>query len=96
MRSSIASCIVLATVALALAACASPYGTTMTRAANDFQCPEDKVILKSLGGTSYRAWGCGKTAVYNCTASDASKGTVTAYACIPEQPPVATQPAMTQ
>ena len=78
---------------LALVGCISAQGTTQTRAANDFQCPKDQIVVTNIGGTSFRAEGCGKTATYNCAASDASKGSTTAYACVPEAPPMATTSA---
>jgi hypothetical protein len=77
----------VAVAAISLSACITPQGTAKTRAANDFQCAEDGVTVTNIGGTSYRAEGCGKTAVYNCAASDAQRGTASNYACIPESPP---------
>ena len=74
-------------VALSVVACVSAQGTAQTRAANDFACPEAQVIVTSIGGTSYKAEGCGKSATYTCSASDGNNGKVTAYACIPESAP---------
>jgi len=70
--------------------CVSAEGTAQTRAANDFACPESQVTVSSIGGTSYRAVGCGKTTIYTCAASDGSRGSVTAYACRPESAPQST------
>lgn len=75
-------------LSLGVSGCVSAMGTAKTRAANDFQCQEENVVVTSIGGTSYRATGCGKAAVYNCAASDAHKGSTTSYACVPESAPV--------
>lgn len=77
----------LIAMSLALGACVNVQDVAQTRAANDFRCAEDKVNVWSIGGTSFRADGCGKTAVYNCTASDGYQGSVTDYTCVPETPP---------
>lgn len=45
---------------------ASPQTVVQTRASNEFSCPKDKVQLQELGGTSYKATGCGTTATYTC------------------------------
>lgn len=78
---------------LSLAGCITPQGTAKVRAANDFGCPEDGISIAEIGGTSYRASGCGKSAVYNCSASDAYKGSTSNYACVPETPPATITPA---
>jgi hypothetical protein len=50
-----------------LVACgAAPPTVVATRATNEFSCPQDQVHIDELGGTSYRATGCGKTATYTC------------------------------
>ena len=67
----------------------TPQGTAKVRAANDFQCSEDAVTLTNIGGTSYRAQGCGKSAVYTCAVSDAYNGSARNYACVPESAPAA-------
>jgi hypothetical protein len=50
------------------------------RAANDLRCPEDKVTLVEIEGTSYRAKGCGDSAIYDCTQSTWGAE----YLCVPE------------
>ena len=79
--------------ACTLVACITPQGTTKTRAANDFQCPESQVLVTNIGGNSFKAEGCGKTANYNCTSGDSYKGSTTSYTCVPEAQPAAAAPA---
>jgi hypothetical protein len=68
-----------------LSGCVSASGTVKTRAANDFSCSEGAVTVKdigaNIGGTSYKAEGCGQTAVYDCSQSF---GGHTGYECVPE------------
>jgi hypothetical protein len=45
---------------------ASPQTVVQTRASNEFSCPKEKVQLQALGGTSFKATGCGQTATYTC------------------------------
>lgn len=79
--------IVLVCSFLLLGGCVTAEGTAKTRAANDFSCSEDQVQVTNVGGKSYRANGCGKSAVYDCAASDAYKGSTTSYTCVPEGAP---------
>jgi hypothetical protein len=69
-------------------ACVHPEDIARTRAANDFHCAEDDINIEELGGTSYRAKGCGYNEVYDCTGSAASVsryGQVNSnYVCVPE------------
>jgi len=51
-----------------LYACASGSGTVKERAVFDLECPEDKIEVTFLSGTSYGATGCGKKATYTCAA----------------------------
>jgi hypothetical protein len=44
----------------------------------------DNIEIQNIGGTSYRAAGCGHDAVYDCTASAADRGSTSDYACVPE------------
>jgi hypothetical protein len=64
--------------------CVDAESIARTRAANDFECDEDKVNVTNIGGTSFRADGCGQKGVYTCTASEGYSGTTTDYACVPE------------
>lgn len=52
--------------------CVSMEGTAHTRAVNDLRCSEDQVVVKNIGGSSYRATGCGQEATYNCGQSTGS------------------------
>lgn len=52
--------------------CVTMAGTAQTRAANDLKCPEDQVVVANIGGTSFRATGCGQEATYNCGQSTAN------------------------
>ena len=66
--------------------CVDAEDVARTRAANDFGCAESAVEITNIGGTSYRAHGCGKSAVYNCGGSTAVRGATTDYVCVPEGP----------
>jgi len=48
--------------------CTGASGQTVvhTRATREFSCPKDKVTVEELGGSSFRASGCGQTATYTC------------------------------
>ena len=67
-------------VALSTSACVTMESTARTRAANDLSCPEDSVAVRNIGGTSFRATGCGQEATYNCVQS--SQNTL---ACVREE-----------
>lgn len=43
------------------------------RAANDFRCPEESVEVESVGGSGWRATGCGQTATYVCQQNGSSE-----------------------
>jgi hypothetical protein len=73
------------TLVLPLAGCVTPDAVAKTRAASDFSCSEGQVEVTSIGGNSYRANGCGRSAVYDCAASDSYRGTASNYTCVPEQ-----------
>jgi hypothetical protein len=75
---------------LSLAGCGvDAESVAKIRAANDFHCNEDKVSVESVGGTSYRAKGCGETEVYDCNGSAVGTGIMgsetTEYVCVPEK-----------
>jgi len=36
------------------------------RAASDLSCPKDKLDVQAIGGSSYKATGCGMSATYTC------------------------------
>jgi hypothetical protein len=72
-------------LAVSTAGCDAMGDAARARAANDFKCSEDKVTLTEIGGTSYRANGCGDSAVYDCAQSSGHAGGLDAtYVCIPE------------
>jgi hypothetical protein len=50
------------------------------RAANDFNCPEDKIVVRNIGGQSFRAWACGGVGTYNCVPTYGGR-----YTCAREQ-----------
>jgi hypothetical protein len=60
-------------VLLAIAFAATLAGCTVdrvrTRAANDFECAEEKVEVTDIGASGYRAKGCGQTATFVCNGS---------------------------
>jgi hypothetical protein len=68
-------------LSLALFGCATMEGTVQTRASNDMKCPEERIAVANIGGTSYRATGCGQEATYNCMQST-QQG---AIACVREE-----------
>jgi hypothetical protein len=45
---------------------APPRTVVQTRAANEFNCPKEQLQIQELGGTSFKATGCGMTATYTC------------------------------
>ena len=51
-----------------------------TRASNDLNCPEEQITVANIGGSSFRASGCGQQATYNCVQS--SQNTL---ACVREE-----------
>lgn len=51
---------------LALCACSTTTSRLKTRFANEHGCSPDLVRVDELGGTVYRASGCGETAEYVC------------------------------
>jgi hypothetical protein len=62
------------------------------RAANDFGCSKEQITITNIGGTSYRAEGCGQNVVYDCTGSAVQSGpgqmggVTSNYVCVPETP----------
>lgn len=72
---------------VALAGCITMETVAQTRAANDLRCPEEKIVVANIGGSSFRATGCGQEATYNCIQS--SQHTL---ACVREEQ----RPAQTQ
>jgi hypothetical protein len=78
--------VVVVLFALSTAGCGDALeDAARARAANDLNCPEDKVTLIEIGGTSYRAKGCGDSAVYDCAQSSGHAGSLDAdYVCVPE------------
>jgi len=67
--------------------CVTMQGTAQTRAANDLRCPEEQVVVANIGGSSYRATGCGQEATYNCGASTGST-----FVCMREEQHAVGQP----
>jgi hypothetical protein len=78
--------VLIALSAAFVTGCTTTMGTARTRAANDFGCAEDRIQVTDIGGTSYRASGCGQSATYDCVQSTA-KGFGFGgpqVACVPE------------
>jgi hypothetical protein len=67
-------------VAAATSACVTMAGVAQTRAANDLRCPQDQIVVTNIGGSSFRATGCGQEATYNCVQSSQST-----LACVREE-----------
>jgi hypothetical protein len=58
-------------VTVGTAGCVDVYAmTAKARAANDLKCADEQVTVANIGGTSYRATGCGQEATYNCVQAD--------------------------
>ncbi len=64
--SSLLSFCVVAVVTIGVAGCVTMETTARTRASNDLKCNEEKVVVRNIGGSSYRATGCGQEVTYNC------------------------------
>ena len=45
---------------------ASQPSVVAARATREFSCPKDQVVVEQLGGSSYRAHGCGQVATFTC------------------------------
>ncbi len=54
------------------AGCVTMETTAKTRAANDLHCAEEQIVVRNIGGSSYRATGCNQEATYNCGQSTAN------------------------
>jgi hypothetical protein len=50
---------------------ASQQSVVATRATHEFSCPKDQVVVEELGGSSYRAHGCGQVATFTCMGGNA-------------------------
>jgi hypothetical protein len=69
MRFTVSTFIALSLVSGALSiGCggAPPQAVVATRASNELWCPKEQVSVQNIGGTSYKASGCGQTATYTC------------------------------
>ncbi|MEZ4222473.1 MAG: hypothetical protein R3B13_16155 [Polyangiaceae bacterium] len=53
-----------------LSACFTAEDTVHARAAHDFDCPEERISVTKVSGSSYSASGCGQTATYSCNGVD--------------------------
>lgn len=73
--------IMLALTAALSSACVSNYSITKERAAYDFRCSEDSISVRNVSGSTFEASGCGRVALYTCTAGSGLSGP----ACIAEQ-----------
>jgi len=88
----------LAAFPLLAIGCVTMAGTAQTRAANDMKCPEEQIVVANIGGTSFRATGCGQEATYNC-----GQSTANTLVCVREEqhavgqaPQLTSAPAPTQ
>jgi hypothetical protein len=62
-----------------LVGCVQMPDIVRTRASNDFPCASDQVSVRGIGGTSFRATGCGHEETYDCSTTGAG------YLCVPER-----------
>lgn len=62
------ACVVVVALSalLSLTGCVTQGSVVRTRALNDLSCDEKQIEVVNIGGTSYRARGCGQEATYNC------------------------------
>jgi hypothetical protein len=60
------SAVVVLAVMAGTAGCVTMETTARTRASNDLRCSGDQVAVRNIGGSSYRATGCGQEVTYNC------------------------------
>lgn len=58
--------LVVVTATVCGVGCVTMETTARTRASNDLKCGEEGVVVRNIGGSSYRATGCGQEATYNC------------------------------
>lgn len=74
---------------VATVGCVTMETTAHTRAVNDLRCDKDQVVVTNIGGSSYRATGCGQEVTYNC-----GQSTSNTFVCQrEEQRPVTTTSA---
>jgi hypothetical protein len=66
-RSPAASLLALGLLSVGIAACHGFEPSVRRAMSADAKCPEDKIEVKGLPGSSYQADGCGKSAVYECS-----------------------------
>ena len=66
VTSKILPVLVVVAATLCGVGCVTMETTARTRASNDLKCGEDKVVVRNIGGSSYRATGCGQEVTYNC------------------------------
>jgi hypothetical protein len=71
----------VAAVATAVVGCGGAAFAARARAAKDFRCGEDQVVVTALGGSTYGADGCGSSNVYECTVSGTGGGSGN-YVCV--------------
>jgi hypothetical protein len=67
---------VVASCAL-IAGCVTSEGLARTRAANEFHCPEDQIVLtpqESLSDGTYDVNACGHRARYTCLVAQSAHG----------------------
>jgi hypothetical protein len=50
---------------------ASPETVVNKRAPADLSCAKEKIAVENVGGTSFRATGCGQSATYTCMGGNA-------------------------
>jgi hypothetical protein len=55
-----------------LAGCFTYEDAVRTRAANEFNCAEEKVTVTDVGAKGFRANGCGQGATYVCMGSESN------------------------
>jgi hypothetical protein len=69
LRASVLPLLLVLAAMVCAVGCVNMETTARTRAANDLKCGEDAVVVQNIGGSSYRATGCGQEATYNCAQS---------------------------
>lgn len=73
------------TASLSLGACGAS-NPIRVRAANEFRCPEENVLITSIGASAFTAEGCGQSATYVCDQLPGSTAFVPQVRCSREAP----------
>jgi hypothetical protein len=75
-------------------ACWSAGNSVRSRHAAEFDCPAPSVQVSNVEGDTYRAIGCGVSAIYVCVGDgEGYAGSDTGGTCVRDSPPTSTEPS---